>query len=453
MSEFLVYLLEEKGLVGYRRFSFYGIGLSMSDTIFTKNISEERNQRQVREEEGRNSALELLAKQTREREERARELAGNQIAVPEKLKEEQEREKAAKVKELQAKKEAFNSEVGRQRKTKDEEKKKKEEELRQQQIKMKELQGRLKQEKTKKDELVREKAQKNFSSRESELLDSIRETEIAISKLQARIQENLDLLSQRGKDTFQLLETIKRNQEAILRKEEEGFEWQQRYQSSEKIRQETQAAYEREEKGRQREEAETQLVKLEARLRVIDGNLIHKWYSKEFESLEQRASEVRRDFERGNYKAVGISLAGLLEEIETIDKKAYIDEKKECQRECLAKSFLKTLRYRGYNASMFQKDPKDGRSSVVIQGNAPSGSSIEITLPFGDVYRIKFSGMKESECCHEESAIREVMHKFGISWQALDPLNLSFLKNPSPGARFEFRDGDTKVELTKQICG
>lgn len=453
MSEYLLYLSELKGHVGYRKYILYGIGLSVSNNLFEKSISEEMNQRQVREEADHNSALELLARQTREREERARKLAESQAAAAEKLKREQEREKEAKIRELQAKKETFNNTIKHQQKAKEEERQKKEQELRQQQIRMRELQEKLEREKARQHVLEREKAQEDFSSREDELLDSVRQTEIAISKLQARIQENTELLSQKNADTIQLLETVRRNQETILRKEEEGFEWQQRYQSSEKLRHEAQMTHEREEKERQKEEAETQLVKLEARLKVVDGNLMRKWYSKEFEAVKEKAKKLRLDFEQDNYETVRISFCGLSEELETLDQKVYKDEKTESQREHVAKSFLKALRHRCYKTNMLQKDPKDARSSVVIQGESPSGSKIEITLPFTEVYSIKFSGMKESKCCIEESEIREVMQKFGISWQPLDPLSSSFIKNPGPGARFEFIDGDKKIKLTTQICG
>src|SRR3989338_904983 len=111
MSEFLVYLSDQKGLVGYRLYTLHGIGLSFSDTLFERSISQERNQRQDREEESRNSNLELLAGQTREREERARKLAEIHTVDSEKLKKEQENEKEAKIQELQAEKEAFNKEV------------------------------------------------------------------------------------------------------------------------------------------------------------------------------------------------------------------------------------------------------------------------------------------------------------------------------------------------------
>ena len=452
MSEFLVYLPGEKGLVGYRRFYFYGIGLSISDNIFAKSVSEETTRRLIREEESRDSALELLAKQTREREERAQKLAESRVAVSEELNEEQEREKTAKVKELQAQKEAFNKEIEKQRKAKEDERKKKEEELRQQQFKLKELEEKLEGEKARKGALEKEKAQNDFTSRERDLADSIRRSEVAISKIQAKIEETVNLLSQKDANAF-LFETIKRNQEAILRKEEEILKLEQRYQSSEKSRHEAQAAFEREEKERQREETETQLAKLEEMMHVVDGDLSHKWCLKELESLKDKIATVRLDYERGNYQTVKISLAGLLGEVDKVDKKLYADEKIESQREHLARSFLEALRYQGYEAGMFQKDPKDPRSSVVIRGNTLSGKSIEITLAFGEVYSIKFSGMKESECCREESAIREVMHKFGISWQPLDLLNQSFLKNPDPKSKFVFQDDGKKVELTKQICG
>ena len=131
-------------------------------------------------------------------------------------------------------------------------------------------------------------------------------------------------------------------------------------------------------------------------MHVVDGDLSHKWCLKELESLKDKIATVRRDYERGNYQTVKISLAGLLGEVDKVDKKLYADEKIESQREHLARSFLEALRYQGYKVGMFQKDSKDPRSSVVIRGNTLSGKSIEITLAFGEVYSIKFSGMKKS---------------------------------------------------------
>ena len=205
---------------------------------------------------------------------------------------------------------------------------------------------------------------------------------------------------------------------------------------------------------RAREEAEMKLAELEAAIRITDGDLIKKWKQKEFSKLLERIEATKKDLGKGNYKTAMIFLGQMYKELETVKQEACADEKSEYQREHVAGCFLEALRYLGYEAEMRQKDPDNPRSSVVIQGKMPSGKGIEVTLPLGEVYNIKFSGMEEKKCCSEETALREIMAQFGIQSRALEPINPSSgMPAGKPGMKLEFRDGNKRIELRQQFCG
>jgi hypothetical protein len=149
-----------------------------------------------------------------------------------------------------------------------------------------------------------------------------------------------------------------------------------------------------------------------------------------------------------------VSLSQMYKDLETVKQEACADEKLECQREHVAGCFIEALRYLGYEAQMHQKDSNELRSSVVIQGKMPSGKGIEITLPLGEVYNIKFSGMEEKKCCSEEVALREIMAQAGIQSRALERINPSSgISGGKPGMKLEFRDGNKRIELRQQFCG
>ena len=103
---------------------------------------------------------------------------------------------------------------------------------------------------------------------------------------------------------------------------------------------------------------------------------------------------------------------------------------------------------------MRQEDPNDPRSAVLINAKRPSGVAIEIIIPFGEVYRIKFSGVtEEKQCCSQETALREIMEKFGVSSRALEPLGHSDTPNGKTGMKLQFKDGKKQIDLRPQFCG
>jgi DNA repair exonuclease SbcCD ATPase subunit len=444
MSEWLVYFSDEKYFSAYRSFSLSFVALDRVNSLYNKSISTEHYKQEERERKEGDRLLILSTRQTRDREERARKMAETQNLSLGKLRTEARSEEESQ----------DNSILQNQRKFEEEKRRKRENELLEEKRKLKELQEKLERQKAEQRELERRKKQEEFSGKEEKLLESIEETEAVINDLKARIERNTNQYETTSRETLRLLGALEENQRFILQKEQESREWQSRYEASERLRKETEKAYQREAMERAREEAEMKLAELEAAIRIVDGDLIKKWKQKEFSKLLERIEAIKKDLEKSNFKTAMISLSQMYKELETVKQEACADEKSECQREHVAGCFLEALRYLGYEAEMRQNDPNDLRSSVVIQGKMPSRKGIEITLPLGEVYNIKFSGMEEKKCCSEEMALREIMAQAGIQSRALEPVNPSSgMPAGKPGMKLEFRDGNKRIELRQQFCG
>jgi len=456
MSEYLMYLLEKEGYIGYRKFVVCGTATTTISALYEENLFLENSQRKQREEKGRSHIADLLTQQTRDREERARRIAENQSIVVEMIKKEQQKEKTGELVRLQKNTSLFNESLESQRKAAEQRRIKKEQELLEERRRLKELKVRAEREKAMQRELERKRRQEEFSSQEKELMESIEETEQAISRLTSEIDRKTNLADKTSREALQLLETLKATQQNILHKEQENLEWKKRCEFSERLRRETEEAYQRERQECEREEAQMQLAQLESSFTITDGNLMQKWRCEELSELKKGVADVRKDFEKGNFDTVRLTGPELVRKLETLEQQALADEKLECHREYVAKSFFETLKYLGYTVelTMFQQNPKDPRSPVIIKGSLRSGKAIELTIPFGDVYSIKFSGTnEESHCCSEEAALREIMEKFGVSSRALEPVSQHYVPNGKPGMKLQFKDGNKKIELTQQFCG
>jgi len=444
MSEWLVYFSDEKYFSAYRSFSLSFVALDRVNSQYNKSISTEHDKQKEREREEGDCLLILSTRQTRDREDRARKMSEIQNLGLAKLKKEARSEESFQ----------DNSVLQNQRKLEEEKRKKRENELLDEKRRLKELQEKLERQKAEQGELERRKKQEEFTGKEEKLLESIKETEAVINELKARIERNTNLHETTSRETLRLLGALEENQRLILKKEQESREWQSRYEASERLRKETEKAYEREAMEREREEAEMKFAEIETAIRIAGGDLMKEWKQEEFDRLQERIEAIKKDLAKGNYKTAMISLGQMYKELEKVRQEACADEKLECQREHVAGCFLEALRYLGYGAEMYQKDPNNPRSSVVIQGKMPSGKGIEITLPLGEVYRIKFSGMEEKKCCSEEMVLREIMAQAGIQSRALEPVNSSSgMPAGKPGMKLEFRDGNKRIELRQQFCG
>lgn len=456
MSEYLKYLLEKQGYIGYRKFLICETATVTISALYQENLFLETSQRKQKEENERSHIADLLTQQTRDREERARGITENQGNVVERIKKEQQREKAEELRRLQKNTSLFNDSLESQRKAAEQKRIKKEQELLEEKRRLKELKDKAEREKAMQRELERKREQEDFTSKEEELLESIEQTEQAISRLKSEIETETNLADKTNRETLQLLETLKATQQNVLHKEEENLEWKKRCELSERLRRETEEAFRREKEERQREEAQMQLAQLESSLTITDGNLMQKWRCEELNELKKEIADIRKDFEKGNFDTVRLTGPELHRKLEALEQQALADEKQECQREYVAKRFFEALKYLGYNdgLTMFQQNPKDPRSPVIIKGSLPSGKALELTIPFGDIYSIKFSGTNEERhCCSEEAALREIMEKFGVSNRALEPVNQHHAPNGKPGLKLQFKDGNKKIELTQQFCG
>jgi len=443
MSDWLIYSYDEKNFTAYRSFSLSFVALDNVNRLYNRSISTNQDEQVERKRKEDNNLLSLSTKQTRSREERARKLSEIQSLSLEKI----------KTKSFSGK-ETDSSVFLEQRGIEGEKRKKRENELLEERRRLKDLEEKLERQKAEQRELERRKKQEEFTAREEKLLESIKETETLINDLTARIDRNTIQQETSSLETLRLLGTLEENQRTILQKEHESWEWQSRYEASERLRKETEKAYQREAVEREREEIEMKLAELEAAIRVADGELVKRWREKEFASLKEKAAAIKKDFSKGNYKTVMLSLGQLYKELETIKQEAYAGEKSECQREHMAGCFLEALRYLGYEAQMYQVEPKDPRSNVIIHGKMSSGRGIEISLPLGEVYSIKFSGLEEKKCCSEETALNELMAQFGIQARPLEPVSPSSgFPSGKPGMRLEFKDGNKKIELKQQFCG
>jgi len=448
MSEFLMYEKEGKFFFGYRSTIAHEIGITSITTIYGNSISSEQKERKNRERHENSRIADIMMQQTRDREERAVEIAGIQNSVVMRFKRERDEE---------ADKPAtnpFTETLERQRKAKEEERIRKEKELREEKRRLKELEEKLEKEKEKQKELERKGKQEQFTGKEQELSELIKETEDAILRLRSEIDTKVKLDDKNSRETLRLLETLKTTQESILQKEQESLEWKERCELSERLRREAEGSYNRERKEREKEEAEMQLAELESALKIADGKLIRRWRQEELNEIGKKISSIRNDFKSGNFSTVRLSASNLRKKLKTLEEETLSDEKIECQREYVATSFLEALRYLGYVVDMRQEDPSDPRSAVLINAKRPSGIAIEIIIPFGEVYSIKFSGVNEErQCCSQETALREIMEKFGISSRALEPLGHSDAPSGKTGMKLQFKDGKKKIDLRPQFCG
>lgn len=444
MSEWLNYSYDGKYFVAYRSFNLSFVALDNVNSLYNKSISADHDKEVERKRKEDDNLLIISTQQTREREERARKLAEIQSLSLEKLK------TKASIGEVQIDNSVFLD----QRKLEEEKRRKRENELLEEKRKLKELQEKLERQKAEQRELERRKNQEEFTAREEKLLESIEETENNINGLKARIDRNTTQQEATSRETLRLLGTLEENQRIILQKEHESREWQSRYEASERLRKEAEKAYQREAAEREREEAEIKLVEFEAAIRVTNGDLVSKWRQNEFAGLKEKAAAVKKDYNKGNYKAAMLSLGQIYRELEAIKQEACADEKSECQREHVAGCFLDALRYLGYEAWMKQIDAGDPRSSVMIQGKMPSGKEIEITLPLREIYRIRFTGMEETKCCSEETDLMHAMAQYGIQSRRLEPAGPSSGSSyGKPGMKIEFKDGNKTIELKQQFCG
>jgi len=452
MSQFLVYEKNGKCFIAYRDTDIYGIGISNTMTLYETSISLEQKERKNREKSENSRMADIMMQQTRDREERAREISDIQNSVVERF----ERERKDKREEDVDKPEAnmFTKTLESQRKAKEEELITKEKERREEKRKLKELEEKLEKEKARQKELERKGKQEQFTGKEQELLESIEETEKAISRLKSEMDAKTKLADKNSQDTLRLLETLRATQESILQKEQENLEWKQRCEQSERLRRKTEESCNRERKEREKEEAEMRLAELESALKIADGGLMRKWRQEEFKEIGKKITSVRSDFKNGNFGTVRLSASELHRKLEILVEEALSDEKIECQREYVATSFLEALGYLSYEVDMRQEDPNDPRSAVLINAKRPSGIAIDITIPFGKVYRIKFSGVnEEKQCCSQETALRETMEKFGVSSMALEPLGHSGIPHGKTGMKLQFKDGKKKIDLRPQFCG
>lgn len=444
MSEWLNYSYDGKYFVAYRSFSLSFVALDNVNSLYNKSISADHDKEVERKRKEDDNLLILSTQQTREREERARKLSEIQSLSLEKL----------KTKAISVGKQIDSSVFLDQRKIEDEKRRKRENELLEERRRLKELQEKLERQKAEQGELERRKKQEEFTAREEKLLESVEETETVINDLKARMDRNTKQQEATSQETLRLLGALEENQKIILQKEYESHEWQSRYEASERLRKETEKAYQREAAEREREEAEMKLAELEAAIRAAAGDLVKKWRQPEFTSIKEKAAAIKKDFSKGNYKTAMLSLGQIYKELETVRQEACADEKSECHREHAAGCFLDAIRYLGYEAYMKQVNPDDLRSNVVIQGEMASGKKIEVTLPLGEVYRIKFTGMEETKCCSEETDLMQTMAQYGIQSRRLEPADSS-AGSPSgkPGMKLEFKDGNKKIELRQQFCG
>ncbi|MEK6570526.1 MAG: hypothetical protein AABZ61_04095, partial [Bacteroidota bacterium] len=281
MSEYLKYLLEKQGYIGYRKFLVCETATATISALYEENLFLETSQHKQREENERSHIADLLTQQTRDREERARGIAENQGNVVERIKREQQREKTEELGRLQKNTSLFNDSLESQRKVAEQKRIKKEQELLEEKRRLKELKDKSEREKAMQRELEKKRRQEEFSSKEEELLESIEQTEQAISRLKSEIDTKTNLADKTNRETLQLLETLKATQQNVLHKEEENLEWKKRCELSESLRRETEEAFRREKEERQREEAQMQLAQLESSLTITDGNLMQKWRCEE----------------------------------------------------------------------------------------------------------------------------------------------------------------------------
>jgi len=455
MSQYLFYIKDGKYYLAYRGIYVHSIGVSSINAQFQNTISKEQNERREREDSERRRLADIIIDQTRSREGRARNIESNQKRVVEKIRQEQETTKEEAVKKLKA--DSWNSanSLEGQRKKREQERMAREQDELQERKRVKDLEEKLERQRAEQRALERKRKEEEFSGEEEELLQSIASTEQAISKLRARIEEKSAIAERNDAETLRILETLKRTQQDILRKEEENLEWKKRYESTELLRKESEIAYQREKKEREMEEAQMQIAQLESELSIINGAMAEKWRGKELAELKKKIAGIKIDLKAGSNNAVNLSSLELRNELKDIEQLILTDEKTECQREYVATRFLDTIRHLGYSkTTMFQQDPKDPRSTVIVKGEFESGKAVEIAIPFGDVYSIKFSGISEQRsCCSEESAIREIMEKLGVSSKILEPA-VNFNNNlGKPGVKLQFKDGDKKIDLTQQFCG
>ena len=452
MSEFLMYEKYGKDFSGYRITAIHEIGVFNVTTLYENSISLEQKERKNRERRENSRATDILMQQTRDREERAREIADNQNAVVGRFKREREEEKEEEADKPETN--SFTETLKSQRKTKEEERITREKELLEEKRRLKELEEKLEKEKVKQRELERKGKQEQFTGKEQDLLESIEETKEAISRLKSEMDDKAKLADKNSRETLRLLCTLKTTQENILQKEQENLEWKQRCELSEHLRRKTEESYNCERKEREKEEAEMQLAELESALKIADGELVRKWRHEELNEIGKKITSIRNDFKSGNFGTVRLSASEVRRKLEVLEEETLSDEKIECQREYVATSFLEALRYLSYVVDMRQEDPNDFRSAVLINAKRPSGVAIEIVIPFGEVYRIKFSGVtEEKQCCSQEAALREIMEKFGVSSRALEPLGHPDTPNGKTGMKLQFKDGKKKIDLRPQFCG
>ena len=452
MSEFLMYQTDEKGFSGYRIIVIHEIGVFNVTTRYENSISSEQKERKNREKSENSRIADIMIKQTRDREDRAIQIADIQDSVSERFKRERKDKREEDVDKPETN--MFTEALESQRKAKEEDRIRKEKEQREEKIRLKELEEKLEKEKAKQRELERKGRQEQFTGKEQELLESIEETKEAISRLKSDMDTKTKLADKNSQDTLRLLETLKTTQEDILRKEQENLEWKQRCELSERLRRKTEESYNRERKEREKEEAEMRLAELESALKIADGELTRKWRQEELKEIGEKIASIRNDFKNGNFGTVRLSASELRRKLEALEEEVLSDEKIECQREYVASSFLEALRYLSYEVDMRQDDPGDSRSAVLINAKRHSGIAIDITIPFGEVYRIKFSGVnEEKKCCSQEAALREIMEKFGVSSRALEPLGHSDTPNGKTGMKLQFKDGKKKIDLRPQFCG
>ena len=360
MSEFLMYQKDGKYFFAYRIIAIHGIGVSNITTLHENSISLEQKERKNREKRENSRIADILMQQTRYREERAREIADNQNSVVKRFKREREEEVDKPETNL------FTETLESQKKEKEEEHIRKEKELREEKRRLKELEEKLEKEKVKQKELERKGKQEQFTGKEQELLESIEETEEAISRLKSEMDTKVKLADKNSQDTLRLLETLKTTQENILRKEQESLEWKQRCELSERLRRKTEESYNRERKEREKEEAEMRLAELESALKIADGELMRKWRQEELKEIGKKITIIRNDFKNGNFGTVKLSASELLRKLDALAEETLSDEKIECQREYVAASFLETLRYLSYVVDMLCLSPAIMRIDYII---------------------------------------------------------------------------------------
>ncbi|MEK6845149.1 MAG: hypothetical protein AABY26_00200, partial [Nanoarchaeota archaeon] len=116
MSEYLKYLLEKQGYIGYRKFLVCETATVTISALYQENLFLETSQRKQREENERSHIVDLLTQQTRDREERARGIVENRGNVVERIKREQQREKTEELGRLQKNTSLFNDSLESQRK-------------------------------------------------------------------------------------------------------------------------------------------------------------------------------------------------------------------------------------------------------------------------------------------------------------------------------------------------